>query len=423
MLNIAYLVFFLVTFPFAMARNRLFGFYYAALYVYSAFALAGYLYLPGISESLQAYFGDQIGQMALIFTFGSMAAFWAVNMVIYRGTPRVRAALLVSHAGKVTLFGNCAFAAITAIFIGLLAINFSSLSWYLFEDSEKLPTETAIFLALYKTTVGLLATGYVILRNHEIRRDKFFQAVYVLLGSAFVLASIRLGNRTDPAAIICGMILYETLARKLRIQTIAAVGAVLLVAFVALSAIEYFRYTEGGIRAPLLERIVRNDYYAPAHMLFAAMAFDFVQPLAVIRSNTANALVMLGEPYLQQIVTELFRTDVATRSAGYAFYIMTEGWIFAGWAGIAYNAIIPSAGLWLWNRLGCTNSQFANMLTQVLVACMLLNVTRGQSSYFIKYSYMFVLPNLVLAAIFVGLRIRLPAPHEHESIPRYAGME
>lgn len=414
MLNVLYLLFFLGTFPFAVARSRLFGFYYAALYIYSAFSLVGYLYLPGISESLSAYFGDDVGHAALRFTFASMAAFWAVNMYLYRPGRERRAWLLVVHPQEVTSFGVALLGGAMLVFVGLLAYNFSTLSWYIFEESDSLPLETAVFIALYKTMVGVLATGYVINRSPDIRTGRAFLWIYVILLAAFLLASIRLGNRTDPAALLVGGILYETLSRRLSLRTIAGVGAGLLVAVLALSAIEYYRYTDGGIQAPLLERVVRNDYYAPAHMLFAAIAFDYVDPATVVRSNSANALVLLGQPYLQQVVTELFRTNIATRSAGYAFYIFTEGWMFAGWGGILYNAVIPSAGLWLWSRLAGTNDRLVNMVAQTLVACMLLNVTRGQSSYFIKYLYTFILPNLAFAAVLLRLSIRLPDPRSPE---------
>jgi hypothetical protein len=406
LLNIAYLVFFLSTFPYAMTRNRLFGFYYAALYIYSAFAIAGYLYLPGVSESIAAYFGDEVGRTALIFTLLSMTAFWVVNMAIYRPKPARRAWLLVSYEKRVTTFGGALTGAFSIVFIGLLALNFSTLSWYIFEETETLPLQTVIFIGLYKTTVGILASGYVIIRSRDISRNRVHVTSCLLLALAFLIASVRLGNRTDPAAILLGIIMYETLVRKLRLRSIAIVGSGVLIAVLALSAIEYFRYTDGGIQAPLLERVVRNDYYAPAHMLFAAIAFNVVDPWIVVQSNSGNALILLGEPYLQQVVTEMFRSNIATRSAGYAFYILAEGWMFAGWAGVLYNAIIPSIGLWLWNRLSCTSDRLFNQIALALVACMLLNVTRGQSSYFIKYLYTFVIPNLGLAAIVLGLRLR-----------------
>jgi hypothetical protein len=420
-MNLAYLAFFLATLPFAMARNRLFGFYYAALYIYSAFAIAGYLYLPGLSESLAAYFGDEVGRTALLFTFASMAGFWSVNMLIYRKGAERRASLIAWHANAVTASGTAIFAAIVVIFIGLLVVNFSTLSWYIFEETDSLPLQTSLFLAMFKTVVGILTTGYLILRSPEIRTDRIFAVFYALLLIAFLVASIRLGNRTDPTALLIAMVLFEALSRKLRLRVIAGIGVAILVGVLALSAIEYFRYTDGGASGPLLERIVRNDYYAPAHMLIATIAFDFVDPATVIRSNSANALILFGEPYLQQTITELFRVDIATRSAGYAFYIMTEGWMFAGWGGIIYNAIIPSAGLWLWNRLASTNNRFANLLVQMLVASMLLNVTRGQSSYFIKYLYTFILPNIALAVVIVGLRFRLPRG-QIDATAGYAGV-
>lgn len=417
LLNIAYFLFFIATFPHAISRSRLFGFYYAALYIYSAFAIAGYLYLPGVSESIAAYFGDEVGRQALLFTIASMAGFWCVNMVVYRPRERNRAWLIVVRRAQITMIGSFLVALLTVTFIVLFALNFSTLSWYIFEETDTLPLQTSIFLALYKSIVGVLATGYVVLRSKDIASNRLYQICYVLLMSCFLFASVRLGNRTDPAAVLLGVIIYETSIRKLRLRTIAAVGTGVLIAVLALSVIEYFRYTDGGIQAPLLERIARNDYYAPAHMLFAAIAFNFVDPVTVLQSNGGNSLILLGQPYLQQVITELFRTNIATRSAGYAFYIFAEGWMFAGWAGVAYNAIVPSIGLWLWNRISSTSDRLVNQIAIALVACMLLNVTRGQSSYFIKYLYTFIVPNMALVFIILGGRVRPVGRQDDQPVP------
>ena len=391
-----------------MGRNRIFGLYYTVLYIYSAFSILGYLYIPGLSESMSAYFGDNVGLESLEFTFASMALFWAINMLLYRRRARAKAIVIAWHPSTVPPLGIVVLAVVTLLFVGLLATNFSYLSWYIFEDSAALPFTTALFIVVYKTSVGILLTGYLLVRCKDVATNQIFHALYGLLVLAFMVASMRLGNRTDPMALLLGVLMFEILSRELRLRTIAGGAIVVLLSVLAISAIELYRYRDGGVvGGSLLERIVRNDYYAPAHMLFAAVAFDYVDPIAVIRSNSANALILFGEPYLQQTVTELFRSDLATRSAGYAFYIFAEGWIFAGWWGILYNALIPTAGLWLWNRLSSTNNRFANSLAQMLVASMLVNVTRGQSSYFIKYLYTFILPNIGFAMLIAGLRFGL----------------
>lgn len=393
-----------------MARNRMFGLYYSVLYIYSAFAIAGYLYIPGLSESIFAYFGNTVGRESLLFTFTSMALFWGVNMIVYRHGGRVKPILYAWHPPVMPTFGTVVLGIIVLAFCGLLAANFSDLSWYIFEDSDGLPLKTALFIAMYKIMVGILISGYLAVRSKDIVTGRVFGMLYAVLVLAFLVTSARLGNRTDPTAFLLGVMMLEALSRELRLRTIAWGAFVALFAVFAISAIEIYRYRDGGAGGPLIERIVRNDYYAPAHMLFAAVAFDFVDPIAVIRSNSANALILFGEPYLQQTVTQLFRSDIATRSAGYAFYIFTEGWIFAGPWGALYNAIIPTAGLWLWNKLSSTDNRFANSLIQMLVASMLINVTRGQSSYFIKYLYTFILPNIGIAMLLTGLRFRARRP-------------
>lgn len=153
-----------------------------------------------------------------------------------------------------------------------------------------------------------------------------------------------------------------------------------------------------------MDRIFHNDYYAPAHMLFAAIAYDFVRPMEVIKSNSANAFILLNYPYLHETVTDLFRLNVANRAQGYAFYIFTEGWMAFGKLGFIYNWIIPTAGLMLWRNIARTNNPLINNVIIAVMACMMINLVRSQSSFFIKYIYTFAVPALLFLALLVAFR-------------------
>lgn len=400
---IAYTVFFLFTFPRAISIDRLFGVYYAALFIYSLFALFGYLFLPGLSESIYAYFGDDVGQQAAYFCFASLAGFFFLNYALLRRR-QVSRVVSVSISPSITPIGLVALGVVALAFTTMLVLNFGQLSWYVFEYGGGVGSSVGMFLVLYKLSVGFLLVCYCVTRS-DIVAGRVFIALSLVYFIAFLIASVRLGNRTDPAALMLGVTVFELGRRKISFRTLFWTGAVGIAGIIALSLIEHFRYTGGGGERELLARIVQNDYYAPAHMLFAAIAYDFVRPMEVIRSNSANALVLLNYPYLQETVTHLFRPNLATRTEGYAFYIFTEGWMAFGKIGFIYNWIIPTAGLMLWRNIARTNNPFINNVIMSVMACMLINLVRGQSSYFIKYLYMFVVPALLFLALLVAIRV------------------
>jgi hypothetical protein len=285
----------------------------------------------------------------------------------------------------------------------MLVIYFEQLSWFLSADVSSMGIGLSIFLVLYKISVGILVVCYCIVRSN-LSSGRVFLALSLLYFLAFAIASILLGNRTDPAAFMLGVAAFELGRRKLSFRTLFWTGAAGIAAAIALSLIEHFRYGGGGGERDLLARIVFNDYYAPAHMLFAAIAYDFVRPMEVINSNSANAVILLNYPYLQETVTDLFRQNVANRAQGYAFYIFTEGWMAFGRLGFLYNWIIPTAGLMLWRNIARTNNTFINNVIIAVMACMMINLVRGQSSYFIKYIYTFVVPALLFLALLVAFR-------------------
>src|SRR5207247_4781759 len=104
----------------------------------------------------------------------------------------------------------------------------------------------------------------------------------------------------------------RTLAATL---TIAAVAAVSVAAVVKNYA---SRGSQGQLgELPTYARVLYNDYYTPAHMLFGAVAMNYVRPREVVRSSVANAFFVgraLDAPYLQQDLGNLLVPGSSTRS-------------------------------------------------------------------------------------------------------------
>ncbi|MGN6263110.1 MAG: hypothetical protein ACTHNO_20440 [Ralstonia sp.] len=416
LLLVAETTLFVVGLLYIYPRDKLFGLYFVFLFIYAIFAQIGYRFYPEASDSILAYFGEEIWLPCTLFIMASLAmfvlSFIVVRPITYALMP-IR--LEVSQAAQRMLWktaGLLWLLASSGYLLGYLAFNANELSWYAAQQDDLVSSAPALALLIFliKLEVGTLIVLYQMARE----KTRILSWVnpwvfFALRGTIFLVVTFMLGNRTDILACFLGIVLMTLSQTKfsprfLLQATIAAasVAALMLV-------IESTRYNDVEVQSeiPLSQRLLVKDYYPPAHMLFAAAAYDEIDPYEVIASNSANAAVMFGYPYLQETITNLFRPGLATRSVGYAFYILTEGFLFMGYWGFIYNGLVLTAALALWRRLASSNSREFNLLLLGLFGCMLVNLVRGQSSYFVKYLYTFVLPNALLYLSLVGARVRL----------------
>ncbi|KHK56106.1 hypothetical protein PI87_10225 [Ralstonia sp. A12] len=416
LLLVAETILFVVGLLYLYPRDKLFGLYFVFLFVYAIFAQIGYRFYPEASDSILAYFGEDVWRPCTLFIMASLAmfvlGFIVVRPIAYALMPvrlEIRRAALRDiwkAIGLLWLFASAAF------MLGYLALNGGDLSWYSAQQDDLATNAPALALLIFlvKLEVGTLIVLYQMARE----KARIFSwlnpwAVFVVRGTLFLVLTFMLGNRTDILACFLGIVLMTlsqtTLSPRFLLRAMAAALAVVSLMLV----IEATRYNDAELpgETPLSQRLLVKDYYPPAHMLFAAAAYDEVDPDEVIASNAANAAVMFGYPYLQETVTNLFRPDLATRSVGYAFYVLTEGFLFMGYWGFLYNGLILTIALTLWRRLASSDSRAFNLLLLGLFGCMLVNVVRGQSSYFIKYLYTFVFPNALLYLSLIGARVRI----------------
>jgi hypothetical protein len=155
-----------------------------------------------------------------------------------------------------------------------------------------------------------------------------------------------------------------------------------------------------------VQKLLLKDYYAPAHMLYTVIHYDFIDPLFVLYSNFSNSFVLLNVDYLQIPVTELIAPGVANRSQGYAFYLFSEGYMFMGFMGFIYNGLMLMTGLSVWFTFYNTKNKYFNYLVFSLLSTQIANLARGQSSYFYKDIFVFLFPMLVIIFLSSGLRYK-----------------
>ena len=396
------------------ARDRLAGLYFLFLGIYAVPAQVGYFFLPELSELIQAYFGEQVWMPATLLIIGSLLMFLAV----YKFGGRLLFAFIpfrlqINQRKSPGLVSNAALLLITLLIAYealYLLLNFGDISWQTAQDDDITGASVGyfLFIFIFKQTVGFCLLLYAVARQGVGPASRTLVTTLLAISFAiFLVSAAKLGNRTDLLAVSLGIFVYETSQTRINTRFLLRSAIALSVVALLLIGVEIGRTENAQESDGIAVALLTKDYYAPAHMLFAAISFDYVEPLEVIRSNTANALVKLNVPYLQATITDLFRPDVATRSAGYAFYVFTEGYMAMGFFGFIYNGIVLVLGITLWRKAAGTNSREFNLFLLALMGSMVVNVVRGQTSYFVKYLYTFLLPGMLLYCAVMGMQLRI----------------
>lgn len=393
--------------------DRLAGLYFAALFVYGIFAQIGYFFRPDLSQDIKAYFGEEVGVTAAWCVLLSLAGFAILAKHIeWIGARLFPFSIEVSRSASARWrpWGYGVLALVVVFQACYLVMHRSELGWLSVQELTDVADNPSmgLFVALHKLMVGWLVVVYAMLRSNDVAGQ---MRVLICIGgcmlAVFSVTGAILGNRTDFVALFLGVACYEAYRTRFSVRVVGIWSLVLVVVYIGLTVLEYARYDVPPEATDRVAAWLGKDYYAPAHMLFAVVSLDFVRPTEVVASNVANMLVRVGHPYLQETITELFNPGVATRSAGYAFYVFAEGYAFMGMWGWIYNAVVLTLMLAFWRRLSASRDDMFNLTLKAIMACMLINLSRGQSSYFVKYLYSFCLPSLIVYIALGARRVRV----------------
>jgi hypothetical protein len=387
---------------------------YFFLFIYTIFAQVGYAYYPTLSMSIKAYFEQDIFYDVSIFVTLSFITFFVCFYFLHHYQVDKLAYQIVQSSSKSSaLFYLVVVSHFLVVLLYFLA-NYDSLS-YSSWSNEDFQDEGGVAYFLFglsfKLSVALNLILYFLIRVRPktsvvINRLAILMLLILEFG-LFIVISTKIGSRTDPVALTLAVVILEIqLGRvffKKQWKWMKLVWLLIAVSFVLIE-IEVTRNPDAARSEIFAERVLLNDYYPPCHILIAAMALNYVDPWEVAVSNSANALVLLKQPYLQATITELFNPGISTRSASYAFYLFSEGYIAMGWFGFLYNGFVMFAGVSLWRRMTSSENNYYNLFMVSLISTQLANIARSQSSYFIKDLYMIFLPAMVLFFFATGLR-------------------
>jgi hypothetical protein len=395
-------------------RDLLFGAAYGMLFLYGVFALIGYQYLPHLSESIGLYFGEGVLLPAAAFCILSLGSFYLCSRILLSSAlARIQLRMVVTkpHARTAFLF--------VLLIIGSV-VTFAALYWNVLDygnasDPDFLAAmgvRYGLFIVALKTIPAVSAALYGVwatnLAQQPQRHRLFIMPCLCVCITVLLIVTSKIGNRTDVIALLIGCAVAELSVRRSRLhvqRTRAQRRVVPLAVIAGVLAVVWIQWNRaGGASGSLLESVIAQDYFPPAHMLFGAMSADYCDPGEVLRTNASNALMFIKYPYLQERIQSALGGSYTTRSASHALYLFAEGFVALGWFGWIYNGLIPVAGLTLWRTLSRTRHPAYNAIVLGVVATQIANLARGQSSYFVKDMYLSFLPALVLVWLVTGRR-------------------
>jgi hypothetical protein len=415
---------FLASFAYIIKRDYLFGLFYFFLFVYTIFTQIGYTKYPEVVIAYKAYFGQEIFFDYWLFINLSFITIFLTFFLF-----RCDRQLLVSSVEKVKKDYRSPFRIImfyTIVFVFNVTMIYLFLSYY--ESTgyvgEIIPNKLLAYG--YFTYPGVIMVLYIKLRRFSINIFERIISFIFLLISIIIFSSIgiRAGQRSQFVALAVAVTSYMFLtspfkfSKKIKsfVKVFPFILLILIITIVLsdlrlrlgyvspLDFIQLFQDVFSESISAFFSSIIFQDYFSPSLLLFGSIYYEFVNPAEVIKSNILNSFVFIGYPTLAETVGKLLNPEVS-RKHGYAYYILIEGYNFAGWFGILYNALVIFVGFSLWRRLFLKSSdkEFNNFMIAYM-ASLLIQIVRGQSVYFIRYIYLHILPIALLYYLALGYK-------------------
>ncbi len=384
------------------------------LFIYTIFAQIGYAYFPELSTLVGAYFGQKLFYKYWSFMFLS---FFFTFLLYKKINPKKRKQ--DTYAVKLTTrnYGQYFFFSIVILLyisLSLYFIIYKGVFGYGGGSPMGGPWFGIGFL-LFQTCTLIL---YIIFRDRVNKSKKriFSFILFIICIEFFLRVVIASGTRSPIAYLFIAIVFYELfpLFRSIKYQK-RKIFFIVLAGFFVISILSTLRAlrTQGEDTSfssiynfdktdlnesddDLSAIILLQDYYLPSHTLFVSMNYNIIDPVEVIKSNFANSLVTLKYPFLTTTILNRAYGTESERGVGWAYHYFVEGYNALGFFGIFYNALFWNLGMLLWIKLTQSNNERHNKAMLAISVLVIISVMKSQTSAFIQFYWLILLPGLVL---------------------------
>lgn len=412
-------IFFAFTVFYIARKSLIFSLGYFLLFLYTFFTQIGYLLYPSDVAIVSAgqYYGSEIFLSYWLFVAGSLLAIFIVFGLLDRYTFPVRIGVKFISG----CISSTSLSIVVWVYTGLML-------WYLVKNYDWLSYYSQAILKGNKIWFWLFsAYGIIVLTCvfsiYLIR--PWSKKLICLLGLTastvvFGVTSVKSGQRIEAFTTVLGLLGFilsiRSEKRSTRWRKWVPIIFLLGIFGIFSQAVRTARGFEDVFSAFVttltetsrylvdFKELVFQDWLMPSLSLMTSIHNGIIFPDVVIRSNLICLIPFIQHNTLGGIFSRLVDPY---GTAGYGYYILTEGYNVAGFGGIIYNGLVFGGGLWvLENLFARSQNRFINAYMSGMICFLLLNVVRGQSMFLIKGLFMYVLPALLLLRAF-GIKISI----------------
>jgi len=384
-----------------------------ALYIYTIFAQIGYAYFPELSDSAGAYFGPMLFYKYWAFMFFSFVFAFLLYRLMNPKNDKKDAYIVKATSRN---YGEYFFFLIAILIYLALNLYFERYRGF-FGYGGGTPMGGPWFgIGFWMFTLCNFIL-YTLARDksNKIKKRIFSFILFLLCFSFFLKVSIAAGVRSSILYFFIGIAFYElfpiikTIKYQKRKILILIVSGVLVISVLTtlralrtqgedISFSSFFNYesSETQFSEQTFVAILTQDYFLPSHTLFVSMQHNIIDPLEVVKSNLANSLVLLKYPFLTNTILERGLGIENDRGVGWSYHYFVEGYNAVGLLGVLYNALFWNLGMILWVRLAQSNNRRHNRAMVSIAVLVIVVVMKSQTSAFIQFYWMILLPGLVL---------------------------
>lgn len=383
------------------------------LYIYTIFTQIGYVYYPEFSILLGAYYGQELFYKYWTFMFFSFVfTFFIYTKLIPKNQIKETYLVLSSRTnlGEYLFF---TFSMMLYIFLYIYFVVFREFFLYGGGTSMGGPWFGIGFWVFTICTIILFS----LFRNksNQIGKRIFSFVLFFLFVIFYLEVSIASGNRSAILYLFVSLAFFELfpLIKNIKFQKRKLfVGLIISIfLFNAMSSIRSARslgeqiiflsllFQEGDqteISNDGFTSLITQDYFVPSHTLFVSMNYNIIIPLEVLKSNLANSLVLLDYPHITTTVVAKEKLEQSERGVGWAYHYFVEGYNAMGMLGVIYNGLFWNLGFLLWYKLTQSNNIAHNRTMLSITSLLVIAAMRGQTSAFIQFYWMILLPGLIL---------------------------
>jgi len=387
------------------------------LYIYTIFAQIGYAYFPELSIFINAYFGPMLFYKYWAFMFFS----FVFTYLLYRKwNPKNEKIDVYSVKSTRLNFGEYFFFLIVILLYLALTIYFYKYRG-LFGYGGGSPMGGPWFgigFWIFTLCVFILYTLFRD-KSNKIKKRLFSFVLFLICIVFFLKVAIASGVRSTILYFFIMLAFYELSPiiniikyQKRKLFIFLACGFFVISMLTILRTLRLqgdeinfssfsnyessdskFAVSDQGLAAAIL----LQDWYLPSHTLYISMHYKIIDPIEVFKSNFFNSMVKFKYPFLSKtIVQRVSSGSTSERGAGWAYQYFIEGYNAIGLLGVFYNALFWNLGMILWFRLTQSNKRKHNKAMLSISALIIVLVMRSQTSAFIQFYWLILLPGLGL---------------------------